>query len=181
MRRGFRRAFRQGAVPNVPPLLKRANELLVAMDFVGAAAAFAELAARAEQRNGPRTPFFYLQAGHTSILAGQKDTGYQQIKHGLSIIAQRGNFQHLYKVTNRIVSELKQHGMSKEADELAAWLKAALPIGFTPAVDANAPKEAALPTHCSSCGAPVRPDEVDWLDDITAECAFCGSPVRGES
>ena len=180
MRRGFRRAFRQGPVPNIPPLLKRANELLVATDFAGAAAAFAELAVRAEQRNGPRAPFFYLQAGRTSILAEQKDAGFQQIKHGLSIIAQRGNFQHLNKVTHRIINELKQNGMNKEADELSTWLKAALPIGFTPAVNPQAPKKATLPTHCSACGAPVRPDEVDWLDDVTAECAFCGSPVRGE-
>ena len=33
---------------------------------------------------------------------------------------------------------------------------------------------------CPSCGAAVRPDEVEWLDYVTAECAYCGSPVRGE-
>jgi hypothetical protein len=162
-------------------MLQRANELLAAMDFAGAAAAFARLAANAEQRNGPRAPFFYLQAGRANMLAGQKDTGYQQIKRGLSIIAQRGNFQRLNKVTHRIINELKQHDMNKEADELATWLKAALPIGFTPAVAPQALKQAPLPTHCPSCGAPVRPDEVDWLDEATAECAFCGSPVRGEN
>jgi hypothetical protein len=37
-----------------------------------------------------------------------------------------------------------------------------------------------LPTQCPGCGAPVRPDEVDWLDDVTAECEYCGSPVRVE-
>ena len=33
-------------------------------------------------------------------------------------------------------------------------------------------------SHCPSCGASLRPDEVEWLDDVTAECAYCGSPVR---
>jgi hypothetical protein len=35
-----------------------------------------------------------------------------------------------------------------------------------------------LPTHCPSCGAALRPDEIEWLDESTAECAYCGSPVR---
>ncbi len=182
MRRGFGRPFRRGmGVPNIPPMLQKANELLVAMDYAGAAAAFATLAARAEDRNGPRAPFFHIQAGRASILAGQKAEGYQQIKQGLLIIAGRGNFQRLNKVTHRLMDELKQHGMTKEADELGAWLKTVLPIGFTPAVDPQAAKKASLPTHCPGCGAPVRPDEVEWLDEATAECAFCGSPVRGES
>jgi hypothetical protein len=41
-------------------------------------------------------------------------------------------------------------------------------------------KKPILPTHCPSCGAALRPDEVDLPDDITAECAYCGSPVREE-
>jgi hypothetical protein len=25
-----------------------------------------------------------------------------------------------------------------------------------------------------------RPDEIEWLDEVTAECDYCGSPLRGE-
>jgi len=38
----------------------------------------------------------------------------------------------------------------------------------------------ALPTHCPACGAALKPNDVEWLDDVTAECEYCGSPVRGE-
>lgn len=42
------------------------------------------------------------------------------------------------------------------------------------------PSRLMLPTHCLSCGGPVRADESDWIDSFSAECPFCGSPVRVE-
>ncbi len=42
-------------------------------------------------------------------------------------------------------------------------------------------KHPVLPTHCPGCGAPIHPDDVDWIDNVTAECEYCGSPVRGEN
>jgi hypothetical protein len=30
-------------------------------------------------------------------------------------------------------------------------------------------------------GEALRPDEVDWLDDITTECTYCGNPVREDN
>lgn len=38
-----------------------------------------------------------------------------------------------------------------------------------------------LPRTCPSCGSPVRPNEVTWLDDKTAECAYCGQVLHGNS
>ena len=71
-------------------------------------------------------------------------------------------------------------GITKKlGTEIANLLKASLPKGFQAGNSAPA-KKAVLPAHCPSCGAAVRPDEVEWLDDITAECDYCGSPVRGE-
>jgi len=37
---------------------------------------------------------------------------------------------------------------------------------------------ARLPEKCSSCGAGIRPNEVKWLDDVTAECHYCGSVIK---
>ena len=81
---------------------------------------------------------------------------------------------------NRVVTELNEHGMTAEAQEIASWLKTALPS--TPAsarLGATVPaKKPVLPTHCPGCGGPVRVDDLEWLDDLTAECNWCGSPVR---
>jgi hypothetical protein len=37
-----------------------------------------------------------------------------------------------------------------------------------------------LPTNCPKCGAPLRADEIEWVDAITASCSFCGSVVAKE-
>lgn len=79
----------------------------------------------------------------------------------------------------RIVNELQARGLNIEADEIKILLGGNLPI--TPTKTASPQKRPVLPTHCPACGAAVKPDEVEWLDDITAECAYCGSPVRDET
>jgi hypothetical protein len=169
--------MRRGFTPDIPPILQRANVLLNKGEYAQAAQAFEELARAAELRGGPRAPLFFLQAGHARLLAGQKPAGFESLKHGLLLLAQRRVHIRLYLLGPRVAAELDQHGMGKEAAEIREWLKGALPAGFSaPAPEAG--KKPLLPTHCPACGAPVRPDEVEWLDEATAECAFCGSPVR---
>lgn len=182
MRRLFRQGARRNFAPDVPPLLQRANELMAAGDYPGAATAFEHLARAAEGRGGPRAPIFHLQAGRAHVLANQTTASMQSFKHASDLFAQRGQFPQLHQTGARIVSELAERGLTKEAAEVDAWVKALLPpkstYAFTP--PEMPAKRPILPTHCPACGAPVRPDEVEWLDDATAECVFCGSPVRQE-
>ena len=175
----FGRPFRRGPGPNIPPMLQRANQLMAAQDYAGAAAAFEQLSKAAEDRGGPRAPFFYLQAGRACILAGQSPAGMEHLQYGLSLFARRGQLGKVFNQGNRIVGELNQRGLTREAGQIADHMKSLLPA-FNAMSEPSHGRKAALPTHCPGCGAPVRPDEVDWLDDATAECAFCGSPVRGE-
>ncbi|SRR5581483_11683785 len=181
MRRGFGRLLRRAFAPDVPPLLRRANEMFMAGDYAGAASAFEQLARAAEARGGPRAPFFHVQAGRAFVLAGQTVTGVDHLQRGLGLFAVRGQLGKVFNIGNRIVGELRQRNLTKEADQIAAYMKTLLPA-FDPATASPSPaKKPTLPTHCPSCGAPVRSDEVDWMDDATAECSFCGSPVRGEN
>jgi len=180
MRRMFGRPFRQGFGPDIPPMLQRANQLMAAQDYAGAATAFEQLAKAAEGRGGPRAPFFYLQAGRARIFAGQIPAGMDHLQYGLNLFARRGQLGKVFNAGNRIVGELNQRGLTHEAGQIAEHMKSLLPA-FNAMSESVHSRKAALPTHCPGCGAPVRPDEVDWLDDVTAECAFCGSPVRGEN
>jgi hypothetical protein len=66
----------------------------------------------------------------------------------------------------------------KEAAEIETWLNTVSPSLLDVEAQAAPAKRPTLPMHCPACGAPLRPDEVDWLDNVTAECGFCGSPVR---
>jgi len=79
-----------------------------------------------------------------------------------------------------VIVELTVRGLSSEVTDIEILLKTHLPANSTFETQITPTKKPILPTHCSSCGAAVKPDEVEWLDEITAECGYCGSPVREE-
>ncbi len=179
MRRGFGRPVRRMFAPDVPPLLRRANQMLSAGNFAEAANAYEQLARAAEARGGPRAPFFYIQAGRSRIMAGQTPGGLEYLERGLGLFAMRGQLPRAANVGVRIIGELNARGLKQEAQSITDYVKELVP-GFTGApAGTGAAKHPALPTHCPGCGAPLRPDEVDWLDELTAACAYCGSPVHG--
>jgi hypothetical protein len=103
------------------------------------------------------------------------------LKRGLELLAQRGQFPRLRGTGRRVIAELNESGLQNEASEMETWLKSVLPSmpSFDMSDMSEMPsKRSVLPTHCPSCGAAVRPDEVEWLDEVTGECAYCGSPLR---
>ena len=178
-RRRAGRLFRGMGKPDVPPMLQRANQLMAAGDYAGAAGAFKELAQRAEDRFPQRAPFLFMQTGHAAILGGDTKAGVAHLRRGLTIFASQGRIAKMQAFGQRAIEELQERGLNAEAEEIASLLNANLPKEIP--VENSAPaRKPVLPTHCPSCGAAVRPDEVEWLDDTTAECAYCGSPVRGE-
>jgi hypothetical protein len=180
--RQIRRAMRRGLFgpPEVPPALRRANALMTQGDYLEAAAAFEDLAARAEARGGPRAPLFHLQAGRMYVLAGQGQAGVPHIKRGLEQLAANGRYGKIHRFGQMAVQELTERGLTAEAQEIAAYLKMTLPA--KPEEEEAVPERPpVLPTHCPSCGAPVRSDEVEWMDDVTAECLYCSSPLRAEA
>jgi hypothetical protein len=171
--------MRRAMQPDVPPLLQRAHKLMAAGNYSTAAEAFEQLAHGGEARQHPRTGQMYLQAGRARILAGQKNVGFAHLKRGLGLMV--AHPVQLQRAGERVVNELKDHGMSAEAQEIADWLKTSLPVGTEArggAPISAAPKKPILPATCPSCGGVVRADDVDWLDEITAECDWCGSPIR---
>lgn len=183
MRRRFGRLLRQNnsdETPLVSPALQRANQLMSAGDYPAAAAAFEDLAKRAEGRSGPRAPFFFLQAGRAYMLMNQYEKCLTHFKHGLNLLIASQRFTQLYRAGTHIVQELKGRGRDAEAREIAGLVHSnTLAISET-ATQQLPSEKLTLPTHCPSCGGPLRSDEADWIDDLTAECPFCGSPVRAE-
>jgi hypothetical protein len=175
MRRIFRRHIRKTLAQEVPPILQEANFVFDKGQYGRAGELFERIAETAGARGGPRAPVFYLQAGRARILAGQTLLGMPSLRRGLELLAQRQQFPRLQQAGRRVVSELNQRGLQKEASEIETWLKNVLPPESSPDAPVKSP---VLPTRCPSCGAGVRPDEVEWLDDVTAECAYCGSPIR---
>lgn len=178
MRRMFRRNIRKTLSQNVPPILQEANFAFDKGEYGRAGELFENLAQAADARGGPRAPIFHLQAGRARILAGQVKLGMPSLKRGLQLLSQRGPALKYRRAAKRAIAELESRGLNAESAEIQAWLRGIAPV--TPEIETEPPvaKRPTLPTHCPSCGAAVRPDEVEWLDEITAECAYCGSPVR---
>lgn len=178
MRRMFRRQIRRALVQNVPPILQEAHFAYSKGEYGLAADLFEQIARAADGRGAPRAPLFHLQAGRARILAGQTALGISSLRRGLELLAERGQYQRLNEAGQRTIRELRERGLSEEASAIETWLASVLPAAFTPQPPSRRP---VLPTHCPACGAPLRPDEVEWLDDITAACGYCGSPVRESS
>ena len=181
-RRPFVRPLRRALAVDVPPALRRANELMAAGQYAGAAEIFEQFGAGALQRGGPRAPVFFLQAGRARLQAGQTGPGADLIKRGLSIFVQRGQLAEAQRAGRRAADELRQRGLVTQAEEIEAQLSLVGPSaveGLQPAETGQV--DGRLPTNCPGCGAPLRPEDVEWLDTATAECPFCGSLVRRES
>jgi hypothetical protein len=177
MRRLFRSQIRKTLAQDIPPVLQEAIFAFDKGQYGRAGELFEKIAETAAARGGPRAPVYYLQAGRARLLAGQTALGIPSLQRGLELLAQREQFPRLQQAATRVIAELNERGLKKEAADIETWLKAILPT--LPSL-ASSPKRPVLPTHCPACGAAVRPDEVEWLDEVTAECAYCGSPIRAE-
>ena len=177
MRRTFRRHIRRTLAQNVPPVLQEANFAFGKGEYGRAAELYEKIAQSADDRGGPRAPLLHLQAGRARLYAGQTRLGIPSLQRGLELFAQRGQIEKLNRFGERVVNDLKERQLDREASELEALLRKLAPPqpGFEHQnIPSNLRK---LPTHCPACGAPLRPDEVEWLNETTAECAFCGSPI----
>lgn len=171
--------------PAMHPMLQRANELMAIGDYIGAARAFEELAKRAGSRNGPAAPHLYIQTGKAYIQVGQVSTGLVHIHTALKLFAGRGEWLKFQRNRRRMVEELRRSGLEDEANVLMNFMTGDLPAElkmseFEQTTDQKpvAKARATLPTNCQECGAPLRLDQVEWLDENTAECPYCGDLMR---
>jgi hypothetical protein len=175
MRRMFRRQRRKGFAPNVPPILQEANMAFEKGEFGRAAERYEKIANALDARGGVRAPILLLQAGRARVYSGQGVLALPSLRRGLELLAQRRQFPRLQRVGARAVAELKERGFEDEATNIEILLGTLLPKTFSVEPRAERP---ILPPHCPSCGAPLRSDDVEWLDDTTAECGYCGSPLH---
>lgn len=180
MRRVFRRQMRKAFAPAIPPILQEANLAFDKGEYGRAAELFERIAGGTDARGGPRAPIFYLQAGRARVLAGQTKLGMPSLQRGLELLAQRKQSSRLRDSGQRIISELNDRGLKNEAADVESLLKRLLPFVTMNGAQPAPVRRTVLPTHCPQCGAALRPEEVEWLDEVTAECAYCGSPAREE-
>lgn len=163
---------------DILPALQQANQLFAVGNYSAACSAFDNLARRGERQGSPGAPFYFIQAGRASVLLGDFAAGMAYFKHGLSLLAVAKRYAQLYRVGTRIIQELSGRGLEKEAREISTHIRRHTPAFAEMPTERQPKTRPALSSHCLSCGGPLRADDIEWLDDETAECPFCRNPVH---
>jgi len=163
--------------------LTRANRLMEIGDFTNASILYSLLARKVHDLGRPRqAAHLYVQAARARILSGQVKPAQDLFQQGLAIFAQAGLWEPFDRVGKRAVEELRQHNQPQAADDLARWMQSTgqnRPSTSAPGQTQDSSPRS-LPFKCPSCGATVRSDEVEWIDEAHAVCDYCGSTLAAE-
>ncbi len=166
----------------VPPQLIEANRRFEMGDYAVAAGQYEQLADAAARR--PHiAAHLLIEAGRARLLAGQTQPAVALFRRGLGILAEHRRWLALRRQAERVARILRERGDPLHADEITAWLRGQ-PVPAqeptAPAPGPSASKPPRLPLHCPSCGGPVDPRDVEWVDEGTVECNYCGGMIRAE-
>lgn len=130
----------------------------------------------------------YLQSARCHLEAGNVTVAVERGKQALHLFGQAVLIGKIEMLMPRIVEALQEKGYKAEAADLRQEVEARLaeaPPGRRPPPGARPSRwpsfarppmaRRELPGKCSACGAPVKPDDITWLDPYTSECPYCGS------
>lgn len=178
--------------PRPRQMLLRANKLFDQGEFAEAAPIFERLAEGAAGRGMlNRAGDLYLQSARCHLEARNVTLAVERGKQALHIFGRAGLIGKIERLMPRMVEALQEKGYEAEATALRQEVEACLaeaPPGRQPPPGARPARwpsfaqpptaRRELPTKCSACGAPVKPDDLTWLDPRTAECPYCGSVLK---
>jgi len=183
-RRMLRQAAQLGAVPG-PFLqdLSRANQMLAVGGHQQAAALFAQLALQADRTGHPRqSANLYAQAAQAAAEQPDRELALLYGRAALKAFARLGMLLRVTGFLAAFSQLLRMKGMDSEANLLQLEF-GGQPIKVTTVQEedaSSAQPSARLPSACPQCGAPARSDEVEWIDEQSAECAYCGGVIQAD-
>lgn len=143
-----------------------------------AAPLFAKLAEVLTSANQPkRAATVHAQAAQAFAQSRNESAALTQARAALNLFLQYHMEQAALFYYNSISRELNNRGMKNAAQALTNDFGYKVGSHSTPVIP-KAGQSAHFPPNCPQCGAPVRSDEVHWIDVSTVECAFCGTPIQ---
>jgi hypothetical protein len=160
--------------PAQTAVLVQANKLAAAGQPGAAAPLFAQLAHEMESSNHPRRAAnLHAQAAHAYADSQNEAAALTHSRAALSLFIQYKMVMRTPVFYGNITRKLRAKGFAEAADSLKREFEKA--VGPVPAAQAAPAHAGRLPTGCPKCGAPVRHDEITWVDAQTAECPYCGT------
>ncbi|MGD0003140.1 MAG: hypothetical protein ABSE06_02795 [Anaerolineaceae bacterium] len=173
------RGFQLGPVQM--QVLSEANRLLAAGHPGEAAQLFANLAQQMEGSNHPRRAAnLHAQAAHAYADNQDATDALTHARRALTLFLQYQMVERTPRFYANIERKLRARNMSTAADSLQAEFGKQVGSLPQPQVQPQAPGQQRLPPTCPQCGAPVRGDEVDWINQYSAECIYCGAVIQTE-
>ncbi len=156
----------------------RANQLFQLGQFENAALEFIQLAHRMERTGKPRQAAnLHAQAALAWAKAGIEPRAMNQANIAFSQFTLLGMKQRITEFKTQLDQALHPESILKNDAVRDEPRKTAQTAAVFPPIINQRGK---LPAVCSQCGAPVRSDEVEWIDDASAECDFCGAVLQAE-
>ncbi len=169
----MRRALRKGVEQ-----VEQAERLFQDGHYAEAADLFARLAQGAARRRMMEPAGnLHRRAAVAYLEAGRPDDAVEQVKRSVGAFVRARRPGLARETAAQAVARLREKGYGSYADALERELReraaARGPLGRGPR-----PK---LPAKCSSCGGPLKADEVHWVGPDRVECPYCGSVVTAEA
>jgi hypothetical protein len=144
-------------------MLRKAFQTQASDDPAALAKTFSDLAAQATRNGHPRQAAnLQARSAHHWLEANNMENAQIQADQAIAAFAALGMEKRLHEFQTHFETHKLQPGTP-----------------FSSVLDQNhSPKTKSLPPNCPQCGAPLRSDEVDWIDNQSAECGFCGSVIK---
>jgi len=181
LRRAARRVLGLPIAPRIRRQITTAYQLAQSGQPAQAAQIFAELAAQASQSGHPRQAAnLEAQAAHIYIESRNEAAALAHARSALAGFQSLGMSRRLSQFWVNIQRHFQAAGMAGALASLHQEYSGQIPAVPAPPSQTAAAKSVHLPPSCPGCGAPLRSDEVDWVDDRSAECPYCGSVVLSE-
>lgn len=171
------RPIRRGILVDIPPVLRQAHQLLAEGQYPEAATTYEELARGAHSRGLPQEAQLLITAGHCRLQLNQIDLAMSDFRQGFSLLSLLGRQNHLQQTIMRFGLEMTNKGYSLEAKEIISMLSGVFPGSQKNEKSIRQKTSLFLPPICPACGGSLRSDEVEWIDEQSAECCWCGSTV----
>ena len=178
-RRPIRRALRRMTANAVTQNeFFQANQLYTIGQFEAAANAYTQLAHQMERIGKPRQAAnLHAQGAMAWAKAGIEQRSLNQANIALAQFTLLGMRHRISEFKMELDRVLYPHKVPAGSDQS----KLAKNDSTTPVAQPTAnTRRVQLPAICPQCGAPVRTDEIEWINEASAECGFCGAILQEE-
>jgi len=120
-----------------------------------------------ESRHPRRAANLHAQAAHLYAESQNEPAALLQARRALSLFIQYQMVERTPRFYANITRKMSQRGMINAAETLQkefGGVVGPLPSEVQPSAVG---RRGTLPPVCTQCGAPLRSDEIDWVDDQT--------------